>query len=106
MDVAELLAKLLTPTGGLTWTEARERLERYGPNVAVPHKVAAWYSVLWHAFRNLFNYILLGLAIVSWVTADADDPRVLGIPADSALMIAMVVIATGVALLARLPLAS
>ncbi len=95
MDAAELLAGVQTPAGGLSWTEARGRLECYGPNVAIPHKVSSWAVVLWHAFKNLFNYILLALAVVSWLTAAKDDPRIFGVPADSALMITMVLVATG-----------
>jgi Mg2+-importing ATPase len=95
MDGADLLAKMQSSPTGLSWTMAQERIEQYGPNVAVPHKVAPWWKVLWHSFCNPFNYILLGLGIISWLTADPDDPRVVGVPADAMLMFVMIAISTG-----------
>ncbi len=85
-DAADLLAKLGTPPNGLTWTEAQQRLESYGPNVAVPQKVASWVVVLWHAFSNPFNWILVGLCGVSVATHDVDSAIVMAV---------MVAIATG-----------
>jgi Mg2+-importing ATPase len=55
---------------GLSWSEAAELLEALGPNVAVPHAVPPWWRVLAHSFNNPFNYILLVLGIVSWLTDD------------------------------------
>ena len=95
MDGADLLAKMQSSSAGLSWTVAHERIEQYGPNVAVPHKVAAWWKVLWHSFCNPFNYILLILGIISWRVAEVNDPRVLGVPADALLMFVMVAISTG-----------
>jgi Mg2+-importing ATPase len=94
MSTGELLEKMQTTPGGLSWTAAHERIEQYGPNVAVPHKVRPWPVVLWHSFTNPFNYILLVLGIVSWYTADPDDPRFLHIPDDSLLMFTMIVVST------------
>ncbi len=79
MDGAELLAKLQTPAGGLSWTETKERMERYGPNVAVPHKPANWAKVLWHATNNPFNWILVFLCGVSVATGDNDGAIVMGV---------------------------
>jgi Mg2+-importing ATPase len=103
LSAPELLEKMQTSPAGLSWTGARERLEQYGHNVAVPHKLAPWPRVLWHAFCNPFNYILLFLGIVSWMTADPGDP-VKGVPGDPSflgvqdaalLMFTMIVVATG-----------
>lgn len=56
---------------GLSWTEARQILEKDGPNIAVPRKVPPWYRVLWISFNNPFNYVLLVLGIISYLTDDA-----------------------------------
>jgi Mg2+-importing ATPase len=54
----------------LTWEQAVERLAQHGPNVAAPHEVPRWWRVLWRAFNNPFNYVLLFLATVSYLTED------------------------------------
>ncbi len=95
LAAGDLLGKLQTTAAGLPWATARDRLEQYGHNVAVPHKFAPWWRVLWHAFNNPFNYILLVLGIISWWSADVDDPRLLGVPDDSLLMFFMIAISTG-----------
>jgi Mg2+-importing ATPase len=95
LSAAELLEKMQTSPAGLTWTVANERLDQYGHNVAVPHKLAPWPIVLWRAFCNPFNYILLFLGIISWWTADPDDPRLFGVPDDALLMFTMIAISTG-----------
>jgi len=55
---------------GLSWQEAASRLAEWGPNIAVPRHVTPWSRVLWTAFHNPFNYILLFLATVSYLTDD------------------------------------
>ncbi|RRJ94263.1 magnesium-translocating P-type ATPase [Opitutaceae bacterium TAV4] len=72
---------------GLGWDEARARLALHGPNIATPRSTAAWYSLLWHAFKNPFNYVLLFLGIISWLTDDLKAATV---------MLSMTVMATGV----------
>ena len=36
----------------------------------MPRRIAPWYAVLWHSFRNPFNYILVFLGVVSYLTDD------------------------------------
>jgi len=71
---------------GLSWAEAARRLTEHGPNVAVPQSRPAWYTVLWDAFKNPFNYVLLFLGVVSYLTEDYEATVVMGV---------MVSIATG-----------
>jgi len=71
---------------GLSWAEAARRLEEHGPNVAVPQGRPAWYAVLWDSFKNPFNYVLLFLGTVSYLTDDYEATIVMGV---------MVSIATG-----------
>jgi len=72
--------------GGLSWAEAARRLAAHGPNVAVPQARPAWYAVLWDSFKNPFNYVLLFLGTVSYLTDDYEATLVMGV---------MVSIATG-----------
>ena len=69
----------------LSWQEAKKRLHKFGPNVPLPHHPPVWYRVLWASFNNPFNYVLLFLAIVSYLTDDMRATTVMG---------AMIVLAT------------
>ena len=66
----DLFSQLETTPEGLSWKEAERRLEEHGPNIAVPHKVPTWHRILWISFNNPFNYVLLVLGIVSYLTDD------------------------------------
>jgi Mg2+-importing ATPase len=79
LGIADVLDRLQTSSVGLSWTAAQRRLEEFGPNVAVPHKVASWYVVLWHSFRNPFNYILVLLGVVSYLTDDLKSALVMAV---------------------------
>lgn len=90
--VPERAATLERPTTarsreGLTWAEARGRLAEHGLNIAVPRKVPAWYRVLWRAFNNPFNYVLLFLAIVSYLTDDLRATTVMSVMIVSATLL-------------------
>ena len=74
---ADLLERLETSSAGLSWQTAQRRLQQYGPNVAGPRNVAPWYIVLWRSFRNPFNYILVFLGIVSYLTEDLSGAAVM-----------------------------
>ncbi len=69
-DISELLERLHTTAAGLRSDEARERLGRYGPNEAAPHKGR---SPFWHFlsfFANPLALILLLAAIVTGALGD------------------------------------
>lgn len=69
-DTEEVLRRLRVGPEGLTWTEARRRLEVFGPNELAAQKPPGWPVLLWNATRHPFNAILAVLALVSWVTGD------------------------------------
>ncbi len=69
-SIGDLFSRLNTTPEGLSWDEAQRRLEEQGPNIAVPHKLPPWYRVLWTSFSNPFNYVLLVLGIISFLTED------------------------------------
>ncbi|MCS7063537.1 MAG: magnesium-translocating P-type ATPase [Methylacidiphilales bacterium] len=71
MKNTELISQ--SPSGEvspLTWEEAAARLKKYGPNIAVSQDPVRWYRVLWRAFNNPFNYVLVFLAVISYLTED------------------------------------
>lgn len=86
-SVEELLATLGTGPEGLTWPEAERRLAAHGLNEAVPHKVTPWWRVLWRSFRTPFNYILVFLGVVSYLTDDLKATIVMGIMVTAATLL-------------------
>jgi Mg2+-importing ATPase len=69
-DTGDLLLSLHTSLDGLNRIEALLRHEQYGPNEVAHEKPPRWYVQLLHAFNNPFILLLLGLAVVSFVTED------------------------------------
>jgi len=63
---------------GLSLEEAAERLARIGPNVALETEGSAALPILLKAFRNPFNYLILTLAVVSYLTDDLRAAVVMG----------------------------
>jgi P-type Mg2+ transporter len=77
--VEEVLRKLGSNPAGLAENEIPERLERYGANEISHYKAPGWYVLLWHAFRNPFNILLLILAIISLVTGDTPSMIIISV---------------------------
>jgi Mg2+-importing ATPase len=69
-EVSELLASLLTTSGGLDRIKALTRRARDGFNEVASEKPPRWYAQLVHAFLTPFNYLLLTLATVAFLTED------------------------------------
>jgi Mg2+-importing ATPase len=70
LQPAEVCERLQTQLEGLSWNEARRRLDWLGPNELASAKPPAWPIVLWHALKHPFNGVLSALAVVSFVTGD------------------------------------
>ncbi len=70
-EPAAALARLHSQADGLDSTEAARRLRRDGPN-EVTHEppLPAWLH-LWRCYLNPFNLLLTGLALLSFLSADA-----------------------------------
>jgi Cation transport ATPase len=69
-ELGTLLTKLDTHKYGLTAAQSRQRLRQFGRNEIIHDLPLSWYGQLLHAFNNPFVYLLLGLAIASWLTGD------------------------------------
>src|SRR5262245_37698972 len=66
----EALAALGASREGLTEDEANARLDQYGLNEVAHEKPPRWRVQLPLAFKNPFIILLIGLAVVSWLTGD------------------------------------
>src|SRR5580700_2647454 len=70
LEKDDVFIKLKTPPGGLTKTEAEERLIKHGPNAVAMEKQRGWLWRLFKATRNLLVILLAILASVSFATGD------------------------------------
>jgi len=80
-EVDEVLAALDTSREGLTEAEAEARLDRYGYNEVAHERPPRWYAQLPLAFKNPFIILLIGLAVVSWLTDDLKATIIISIMA-------------------------
>lgn len=73
LPTPELLAQLAASEHGLTDSEARARLERYGPNQLPQKPPPAWWEIALRQFKSPLIYILIIAAIISLII-HPDDP--------------------------------
>ncbi len=76
LDPNATLRHLATSPEGLTTSEARRRLVRYGPNQLAEAPPPSFWSKLWEQFNNFVVWLLIVAAVVSaalgdWVEAAA-----------------------------------
>ena len=69
-DHAAVLSRLASSPDGLSWTDARRRLERFGRNELTSQRPPSWLVVLWGAGKHPFNGVLAALGGVSFLTGD------------------------------------
>ena len=86
-EPAAAIARLGSHADGLSAAEAAQRLLRTGPNEVEHEKPLHWWLHLWHCYANPFNLLLTVLAVVSYLTEDAQATIVIG---------AMVVLSTAI----------
>jgi P-type Mg2+ transporter len=70
-DGEELLESLRTSPGGLTQTEAEERVRATGPNEMAQERRQGWFVRLLKIIRNPLVILLATLSAVSFATGDA-----------------------------------
>jgi Mg2+-importing ATPase len=83
LPATEVLQRVESTGGGLTWPAAAERLARFGRNELASQQPPSWPVVFWAAARHPFNAVLGVLAVVSLATGDLKSATVM------ALMIAL-----------------
>lgn len=85
-DIPAVLETFETSPLGISWEEAAARIEEAGPNIALPHTPTPWWKLLGRSFSNPFNYVLVFLGLVAYLTDDLEATIV---------MTVMVSVATG-----------
>ncbi|WP_406697084.1 magnesium-translocating P-type ATPase [Singulisphaera sp. Ch08] len=70
MEIETVLARFSTRPEGLTEDEARDRRDRYGPNVLAKDQRKSLAMLLWHAVLNPLVILLAILASISFATGD------------------------------------
>ncbi|MCX7925004.1 MAG: cation-transporting P-type ATPase, partial [Fimbriimonadales bacterium] len=73
----ELLAQLGSRPTGLTESEARARLERYGPNALRRAGYVSKWAILLRQFTNPIVLILIGAATVAGALGDTTDTAII-----------------------------
>ncbi|MBR8832890.1 MAG: magnesium-translocating P-type ATPase [Stigonema ocellatum SAG 48.90 = DSM 106950] len=76
---SQVLEALSTSPIGLSYQEARDRLEKWGLNEVAHERPPQWYIQLLLAFKNPFIFLLLGLAILSYFTDNKESTVIIGI---------------------------
>lgn len=69
-SVDQVLRALNSNKQGLVENDALSRLEKFGKNEVSHEKPPTWYGQLLQSFNNPFVYILIGLAVISYLTED------------------------------------
>ncbi|CAM5780867.1 magnesium-translocating P-type ATPase [Castellaniella caeni] len=73
-----LLRRLDSRLDGLSDAQAARLRESVGFNEVEQEKPLPWWTHLWHCYRTPFNLLLTLLAVVSWLTQDAEAVVVIG----------------------------
>jgi len=71
LSISKLKKVLKTSNRGLTSSQVKLRLEKYGANVLAKEKKTSWFKLFYHQFLNLLTLILLGAVVISFVLGDA-----------------------------------
>jgi P-type Mg2+ transporter len=78
LSESEALSRLGSRRAGLSGDEVEQRRATHGLNQVASEKPPTWYQQLWRACQTPFNYILLVLAALSYVTGDVKALTVIG----------------------------
>ena len=79
LPAADALQRLASRPGGLTTAEVADRQRQYGPNLVATERPARWPTHLWRAANSPFNYILVGIAVLSRITGDTQVVAVIAV---------------------------
>jgi Ca2+-transporting ATPase len=77
LTAGEALERLATAAGGLSLPQARERLERQGPNELTPGKKISPLMIFLRQFNNLLIAILIAATVVSFMLGEHLDAYVI-----------------------------
>jgi Ca2+-transporting ATPase len=77
LDTIQVLEKLESTEEGLTHDEARQRLEKYGPNKLAEEEKISSFKILLHQFASPLIYILLIASLVTFLLGEYIDCAVI-----------------------------
>jgi magnesium-transporting ATPase (P-type) len=78
LEIDQIFAELDTSEYGLTETEAKERLQKFGPNKLAEAEKISRLKILLHQFKSPLIYILLIAAVVTFFLQEYRDTGVIG----------------------------
>lgn len=78
-SIDQVLRTLNSNKQGLVENDALSRLKKFGKNEVSHEKPPTWYGQLLQSFNNPFVHILIGLAVVSYLTEDVEVTIILTI---------------------------
>ena len=77
-DMAKVATELATNTDtGLSSTEAKKRLEKFGTNEFSEHKKESIFKLFFEQINSLLIYILIGAAVISIVVGEYSDAAII-----------------------------
>ena len=78
LELKQIFSELETSEYGLTATEAKERLQKFGPNKLAEAEKISPLKILFHQFKSPLIYILLIAAVVTFFLQEYKDTGVIG----------------------------
>jgi Mg2+-importing ATPase len=75
----DVLTRLCSTPEGINRIEAISRRGRVGANEVASERPPRWYIQLLHAFHSPFTYLLLTLAVISFVTEDLQATAIISL---------------------------
>ncbi|HZE20934.1 MAG TPA: HAD-IC family P-type ATPase, partial [Desulfobaccales bacterium] len=78
LEIDKILTEVDTSEHGLTETEAKKRLQQFGPNKLAEAEKISWLKILLHQFTSPLIYILLIAAVVTFFLQEYKDSGVIG----------------------------
>ena len=73
LDPQEVTERLQSSDNGLTLEEARERLERFGPNELIEKKHKSLWMMFLDQFKDFMILVLIAAAVVAGVIGEPSD---------------------------------
>jgi Mg2+-importing ATPase len=77
MLIPEVFQNFGTDEHGLLGSEARERLEKYGPNEITAEQPPSWYYLLYRSYANPFNILVSLLGVIYWFLGDIEGSLII-----------------------------
>jgi len=77
-NIMDVLADLSSHPNGLSYSEAKEKLEQYGPNELKKHETDSALKILGDQFKSPIVWILIIAMIISFAVGELADFMIIG----------------------------